>query len=89
MEVKGTTQPWGVDSRIVLTRNEVELNRRDHRDSVLVVVSGISLDRVTCTASGGEVRVARPWRIDEERLTPLSYQYAVGGDVVPVRLPTG
>ncbi|WP_157767916.1 MrcB family domain-containing protein [Actinosynnema pretiosum] len=84
VEVKGTTQDWGADSRIVLTRNEVELNRREHRDSVLVVVSGISLDRATCTASGGEVRVARPWRIDEERLTPVSYQYVVGGDVVPV-----
>ena len=76
VEVKGTTS-LGVE--VVLTQGEVQLNREKHPDTVLMVVRSIQLHRVdgNVAASGGELRVTRPWAVDDAALTPISYRYVV------------
>lgn len=73
VEVKGTTS---AGDRVVLTRNEVALHRREYPHTVLAVVSGIQLDSRD-EAHGGELLLIRPWQVAEERLVPLAYEYVV------------
>ncbi|WP_433265206.1 MrcB family domain-containing protein [Actinosynnema sp. CS-041913] len=82
VEVKGTTSTWTDRSEIILTGNEVELHEREYPNTMLVVVSGIALDRDTDppTASGGILRVVHPWRITRERLTAVTYRYLAAPD---------
>lgn len=74
VEVKGTTA--GPDS-IVLTSNEVALHKRQYPNTALIVVHGISLERSSKPplTSGGMLLVLQPWKVEEDRLTPLSYRY--------------
>jgi hypothetical protein len=74
VEVKGTTSPG---EQIVLTRAEVQLHQREYPNTMLAVVSGISLDRGSDTASGGDLYVVRPWAVEDERLEPMAYRYDV------------
>ncbi|MFD4641970.1 MrcB family domain-containing protein [Lentzea sp. NPDC058436] len=80
VEVKGTTTTWTDASEIILTRQEVELHLREHPNTMLVIVSGIALDRAVSppTASGGTLRVIHPWAVKKPNLTPMSYRYVVG-----------
>lgn len=80
VEVKGTTTTWTDASEIILTRKEVELHLREYPNNMLLVVSGIVLDRSVSPpeASGGTLRVIRPWAVKEPNLTPVSYRYLVG-----------
>lgn len=80
VEVKGTTSGWGDTSEIILTKNEVDLHEREYPNTMLVVVSRIALDRTATppTASGGELHVVHPWRIQPSNLTPVNYRYVVG-----------
>ncbi|WP_239564373.1 MrcB family domain-containing protein [Saccharothrix algeriensis] len=82
VEVKGTTTTWTPTSEIILTRKEVELHEREYPNTMLVVVSGIALDRSTDPpgASGGVLHVVHPWRIARERLTAVSYRYVAAPD---------
>ncbi len=47
--------------------------------NALIVVHGISLSADRKTASGGELMVLAPWRLEPERLTGITYQYRLGG----------
>lgn len=80
IEVKGTV---GEGNSIILTHGEVKHVRQHRRDSALVVVSRIVLtdSEGGCVASGGEIRIqADPWVIDELRLEPTEYRYAIAQD---------
>lgn len=74
VEVKGTTS---AGATVVLTRNEVAFHRETYPTNALIVVSRIQLDRGAeqPVASGGEVEVTMPWRIDEDALQPIAYTY--------------
>ncbi|MGW5053735.1 protein NO VEIN domain-containing protein [Actinokineospora sp. NPDC004072] len=74
VEVKGTTS---AGEEVVLTRREVELMTDEYPHTMLIVVHGIELDRSgeTPVARGGVLDVYHPWRVEPERLTPISYQY--------------
>lgn len=76
VEVKGTT--GGPDS-ILLTHNEVDLHRSNHPLNILLIIHGIDLDRVQNVASGGTLIAFQPWLIEEDRLRPTAYQYALKG----------
>jgi hypothetical protein len=72
VEVKGTT---GDGSAVLLTRGEVESARR--HPSALIIVHSIEVTPLG-RARGGTVRVRRPWVVDPEGLTALSYLYRPG-----------
>jgi MrcB-like, N-terminal domain/Domain of unknown function (DUF3883) len=80
VEVKGTTS---TGAAVVLTRNEVEHNRVAHPANALVIVRNIDLDRTTSppTVSGGELFERRPWAIEDDALTVVSYTYEVPPDL--------
>ncbi|WP_406485016.1 MrcB family domain-containing protein [Streptomyces microflavus] len=73
-EVKGTTSA-GHD--VILTRAEVEKQRRYYPANALVVVHSIVLDRAAeePIASGGVLHCTSPWEIADEDLTVISYAY--------------
>jgi hypothetical protein len=76
VEVKGTTS---AGAEVLLTKGEVELHREQYPNNALFVVKNIALDRVRVppAASGGELHVVRPWRVEDEHLTPISYRCRV------------
>lgn len=76
VEVKGTTS---IGEQIVVTRNEVAVHRARHPHNALIVVHSIILARTSGrpTAAGGQLVMVSPWQINEERLRPLAFQYAV------------
>lgn len=75
VEVKGTTSHG---EAVILTKNEVALHRAVYPANALAIVRRIGLDRSVepPEASGGELVLTMPWKIDDEALTPLSYQYS-------------
>ena len=77
VEVKGTTSEG---AQVVLTRAEVETQRKLAPHNALVVVHSISLDRTTnpVTASGGILVCVSPWTVHEDQLTVVSYLYRTG-----------
>jgi hypothetical protein len=76
VEVKGTTSHG---EEIILTRKEVELIDTKHPDTMLILVSNIQLDRSGATprAHDGILQATHPWRIEQGRLTPISYRYRI------------
>lgn len=74
VEVKGTTS---LGRQVVLTRSEVEEQRKYYPDNALIVVHSIKLDRSehVPVASGGQLECTSPWTIGDEDLTPISYVY--------------
>lgn len=76
VEVKGTTGGLG---SIILTSNEVDLHLREYPNNFLFVVHSIKLDRMNGepTASGGVLVRFAPWRIEQDRLKPIAYSYAL------------
>ncbi|MGW6715135.1 MrcB family domain-containing protein [Streptomyces globisporus] len=86
-EIKGTTSA-GHD--VILTRAEVEKQRRYHPYNALVVVHSIALNRTAeePVASGGILHCTSPWEIADEDLTVISYAYRTAvGD--PALVPRG
>lgn len=75
VEVKGTT---GGPGSVLLTRNEVVLHRNSHPRNALLVVHGISLADDGTKVSGGELTAFSPWALEEERLSPVCYEYRLG-----------
>ncbi len=76
-EVKGTTSSG---TQVVLTRSEVETQRRLAPHNALVVVHSIDLDRKAdppC-ASGGVLQCVSPWDIADDDLLVVSYFYQTG-----------
>ncbi|HEX6341331.1 DUF3883 domain-containing protein, partial [Umezawaea sp.] len=76
VEVKGTTS---LGTEVVLTHGEVRLMKEQHPNTALMVVQSIRLDRPDgeLTASGGDLHVTHPWKIDDIDLAPVSYRYTV------------
>ena len=75
VEVKGTTS---AGEAVILTRNEVALHRREYPNNALFVCSKITLVKGDPpVASGGEVKTWSPWKIDQEDLTPLGFEYKI------------
>jgi hypothetical protein len=75
VEVKGST---GLANNVILTRNEVAFQKRAYPNNALIIVSNIVLDRDgSLKASGGDVRFISPWKVQEDSLTPISYDYKV------------
>lgn len=72
IEVKGTT---GGPGSVLLTHNEVNLHRASHPRNALLVVHGISLLEGGTSVAGGELVAFCPWKVDEERLSPICYEY--------------
>ncbi|MET8854644.1 DUF3883 domain-containing protein [Streptomyces sp. NPDC004579] len=74
VEVKGTTSA-GLE--VILTRAEVEKQRKYHPDNALVVVHSIELDRTgeEPATSGGVLHCTAPWVVEDEDLTVISYAY--------------
>jgi hypothetical protein len=77
VEVKGTTTDG---SGVVLTRNEVNLHRAEHPNNALAVVRNIVLDHSgdDPAATGGELVLVMPWKIDEAGLLAIAYDYSTG-----------
>lgn len=74
IEVKGTTSEL-CDS-ILMTRNEIELHRREKGRTGLLIVSRIQIDRsgVVPSASGGVVESLMHWDIDQWVLESIAFQ---------------
>ena len=72
VEVKGTTSSG---ETIILTRGEVEHHIAAVPNNALILVTGILLTGENAT--NGEVRVVKPWSIDENSLKVISYMFAV------------
>ncbi|WP_322022896.1 MrcB family domain-containing protein [Burkholderia sp. BCC1977] len=74
IEVKGTTSEL-CDS-ILMTRNEVELHRREKGTTGLLIVSRIRLNRsgAAPSASGGVVEALMQWDIDQWTLESIAFQ---------------
>ncbi|MET7494124.1 DUF3578 domain-containing protein [Streptomyces sp900116325] len=77
VEVKGTTSDG---SQVILTRTEVEWQRKFAPDNALVIVHSIELDRTVepATATGGVLHCTSPWTIEDETLTVISYIHRTG-----------
>ena len=75
-EVKGTT---GNKTRIILTRNEVLAAENNYPNGALFIVSGIYLNRSKTPpeASLGKLTELYNWKIDNSKLTPISYYYLI------------
>jgi hypothetical protein len=74
VEVKGTTSDF-CDS-ILMTRNEVELHRREKGKTGLIIVSKVRLKREeqTSQAFGGLVEALLSWDIDQWAADPIAFQ---------------
>lgn len=83
IEVKGTT---GGPGSILLTRNEVALHRQAHPKNALLVVHGIDLDVDAVKVSGGELLSITPWRVEDERLNAICFEYRLGNAPGPEAL---
>jgi hypothetical protein len=85
VEVKGTTS---TGERIVITQKEVATHRARHPNNALIVVHSINLTRGSDDpeVDGGELLMCYPWKIDDDKLRPLAYQYSIRGDKLAGRL---
>lgn len=72
VEVKGT-QTAG--DTIVLTKNEVNLSRAQGDSMVLFIVHSIVMNKKTVKKGSGVVVIIDPWRVNDDRLTPISFTY--------------
>jgi hypothetical protein len=74
IEVKGTTSELG--DVIMVTKNELELHRKELGQTGLIVVSAIKLDRSSNppTASGGQLAAELGWNIDDWDAAPIAYR---------------
>ena len=72
VEVKGTT---GRAGSVLLTRNEVALHRASYPRNILLIVHSLSLSEDRTSAGGGDLVIHCPWRMDEDRLSAIGYEY--------------
>jgi len=75
VEVKRTTSKG---TSVVLTYNEVAHMQAAFPQTVLAIVSTIKLKKGdNPVATGGELRVINPWKIEDSNLRPIGYKYSV------------
>lgn len=74
VEVKGTTAPRA--DELFMTRNEVELHRREAGRTALITVADIQLERTVSgvTATGGDVECMIGWAIADWEAIPIAYK---------------
>ncbi len=74
VEVKGTSGPG---AQVLLTEGEVRFHEQFDGESILVVVSGITLTSRSGVpvAQQGTVQFHRDWSIRPDNLTAISYSY--------------
>lgn len=74
IEVKGTTS---TGEYVILTRNEVRVNRAMHPNNALAIVSEIELTRgEEPFAAGGRLNITSPWEINDGSLEPIQFVYS-------------
>jgi hypothetical protein len=76
VEVKGAT---GQVSAVTLTPNELD-HARNYPSVALAVVSGIGIGTEYQVTSPGQLHLLDPWTVDETKVVPTEYLYAVAGD---------
>ena len=74
VEVKGT-QTGG--ETIILTKNEVELSRMQGDNMLLFIVHSIIMNKKNVKKGSGVVSIIDPWRVNDDKLTPISYMYTL------------
>lgn len=75
VEVKGTT---GAGQAVILTRNEVEVHTTYYPQNALALVRGIKLEKSDPPiASGGELVLFLPWKLNMENLDPVVFEYKI------------
>lgn len=76
VEVKGTT---GMGDTVLLTPNEVTHAHVHHPNVALFIVANITLSREegVLHTSGGDMVVHEPWKLKDECLKAIGYEYAV------------
>jgi hypothetical protein len=59
-----------------MTKNELELHRRERGSTALIIVSGIRLNRDdgNTTSDGGNVEALIGWDIDQWIMEPIAFQ---------------
>lgn len=73
VEVKGTR---GLPKRLFLTSGEVRFAQANPSQVMLMIVHSITVDQARKpTASGGIVKTLFPWRIRQDALAPIAYEY--------------
>jgi len=72
VEVKGM-QTTG--DTIVLTKNEVDLSRKQGDNMVLFIVHSIVMNKKTVKKGSGVISIIDPWKVSNDRLTPISFTY--------------
>lgn len=76
VEVKGTT---GSEVNVIVTRGEVLHAELHPKDTILVVITGIVLDKnPPVTASQGTITFFDPWCPANEELRPISFKFTPG-----------
>jgi hypothetical protein len=67
----------GLGAAVVLTQNEVNLHRLEHPNNALAVVRNIVLDHNgdRPIATGGDLVLVMPWKIDEAGSSAIVYDY--------------
>lgn len=80
----GPTKVWEVIEgmlrtvkAVALTANEVALHLMHSPNNALAILCGIKLGHAgeKRVASGGQLRLIKPWQLDESRHQALGYQY--------------
>jgi hypothetical protein len=72
VEVKGT-QTAG--DTVILTKNEVNLSRTHGDKMILFLVHSIAMNKKSVRKGSGVVSIIDPWRINDDKLTPISFTY--------------
>lgn len=72
VEVKGTQTPGDT---ILLTKNEVDFSRIHGDKMVLFIVHSIVMNKKTVKKGSGVVTIINPWRVSDDKLTPISFTY--------------
>lgn len=81
IEVKGTTSDLA--NAILMTRNEVELHRKEHPATALIIVSQIRLIRTNgnLDASGGKIEPFLHWNINDWEIEPFAFRVTRAGQL--------
>ena len=72
VEVKGTRS---LGTQVIFTKNEVKLHQESN-NVILSVVHSIQIsEKLTAVENSGEISLYNPWKIDQTKLTAISYYY--------------
>ena len=74
VEVKGTQTPG---ESIILTKNEVSLSQAEGHRMILFILHSIVMNKKTVKKNSGTIFIIDPWKIKNENLTPISFNYKI------------